>query len=599
MAAESSIWADLPRNTAMVIAINTLEETWTELDRFRTFQLLSETFGLVPNPGGLPYLPYNIDYLTHIQPWIGDQAIVAILPSTGGMVGEMADHTVMLAPIRNQEAFAAYVQVLTESQPAAPTTETFRQTDILFWPGQYEEFEDNPDQTFDGGKTTFKTWSLTPTLNLPLQATASKALPQGNPTFDLDIPLPVPQPSATGVAIAILPDTLVAAETVDAIKTYLRYRQSGQGSLARNPQFQRTLAHPQQARALVTVYGNALELLNFPTPDLPPFPGDWPLNGGIPPASLETLQALNFGGTLEALVFPSNQGLEFQGRFYYDNTPFTFGLTPRSPRADSVLEQLPASTYGLMSGRDLAGLWRQVSTVIDLMDDDFGFGLDDIRDGFTALTGLDLDHDVFGWMDGEIALAAFPATETPFQALSPRLQLGLGLLLQTSDRTTATNTLSTADELFTTLGFGVMSATVNNQPVTNWDLWSGWDSLPDAPRQSFLSHGWVTEDTVAIVSGPGTMKRVMNPSPHDPLRSFPLFQNAIGQFPDPNNGYFYVNVGSTLTLVYQTFNLHETPEFAPFKPFLGSVRTLSATTTQTSDYLELDAHLGLAPRAEN
>lgn len=91
------------------------------------------------------------------------------------------------------------------------------------------------------------------------------------------------------------------------------------------------------------------------------------------------------------------------------------------------------------------------------------------------------------------------------------------------------------------------------------------------------------------------MARVMNPSPHDPLLNFPVFQNSVASFPDPNNGYFYVNAGATLSLIYQVFDLHTVDEFQPFKPFLASIRTLSATSNQTTEFIELNARLGLAP----
>jgi hypothetical protein len=596
VATESPPWEDLPRNTAMVFSINTTEAAWSNLDQFRMAQLLEETFGIAPYPGGLPYLPYGIDYQTYIQPWVGDEAVVALLPTLGGLPGEMDDYSVMIAPITDQTAFEDYFQLLVDSQASPPTRETFRQTEILFWPNDLDSLPEGVPEDPMGG---LKSLRLSQMVGLPLSVTAPKALPEGDRTFDLDIPLPIPQPTSSGLAVALLPDTLIAAENPQAIKTFLRYRRGGQGRLSHKPQFQRTLAHPQRAKALLTVYGNPLELLNFSAPDLPLPPIDLPIQGENAPTSLSTLRALNFGGTLEVLVYPTNRGIQLQGRYYYDATPFTFGLTEFSPQADTVLEQLPASTYLLMSGRDLAGLWQQFTNIVNLLGPDLADGLETVREGFTLLTGLDLDRDLFGWMDGEIAFAAFPAEDTPFQMLVPQLQMGIGLLLQTSDRATATHTLATADELFTTLGFGVQAETVNNEPISSWNLWSGWDSAPDAPRQSILSHGWVTENTLAVVSGPGTMARVMNPTPNDPLRSFPLFQNAVAPFPGQNNGYFYVNMGATLSLIYQAFDLHDVPEFQPFKPFLGSVSTLSATSTQTSDFIEIRGQLGLAPRIEN
>jgi len=301
MAADNFVWEDLPRNTALVMTINTSASAWTELEHFRTAQLLDETLGITPNPGGLPYLPYDINFQTHIQPWVGSQTVVALLPAMiAGAASSITDHSVMLAPIQDQEAFNRYLQLLLDQQSAPPTTETFRQTEILFWPQDVETSPEAPSWEDDQG--TAKTWGLAHSLEVPLPVTAPKALPQGGEAFDIDIPLPLPQPVATGLAIAVLPDTLVAAETPEAIKTFLRFRRSGQGQLTDNPYFQRTLAHPQQPKALVTIYGNALELLNFEPPGLLFPPVGLPGSGEFSPPSVEMLQALNFGGTLEALL---------------------------------------------------------------------------------------------------------------------------------------------------------------------------------------------------------------------------------------------------------------------------------------------------------
>ena len=593
---ENSVWQELPRNTALVISLNTTETTWSNLNQFRITQLLNQNFGITPNPGVLPYLPNGIDYQTYIQPWVGNQAVIALLPSLGGLPADMPAHFVMIAPIADQDSFADYFEVLLDRQGTEPLIETFRQTDMYYWPADLDWHSEQPGEEF---RTASSTLRFTQVAQVPVQVTSLKALPEGDGSFELDIPLPVPEVSPSGLAVAVLPHALIAADNPSAIKTFLRYRQGSQGRLANSPQFQRTLGHREQSQALITIYGNVIELLRFDPLEAPLDPLGLPFpNAPVSPPALSTLRNLDFGGTLEAFMFPSELGMEFQGRFYYDSLPFTLGITPSVPTADSVLDELPASTYLLMSGRDLAGVWQQMTRIIPLLDEDFSHSLNTLREGFTALTGLDLDRDIFGWMDQEIAFAAFPAQGTPFEALSPQLHLGLGMLIQTSDRAIATQTLSTVDDLITTLGFGVTAGTVNDHPITSWNLWSGWDSSPGALRQSLVSHGWINQDTVAIVSGEGAMARVMNPSPHDPLREFPLFQDAVGTFPDPNDGYFYVNAGATLALIYQIFNLHEIDEFQTFTPFLGSFRSLSATTTQTADYIELDAQLGLAQRED-
>ncbi|PSN78042.1 hypothetical protein C8B47_18910, partial [filamentous cyanobacterium CCP4] len=119
-----------------------------------------------------------------------------------------------------------------------------------------------------------------------------------------------------------------------------------------------------------------------------------------------------------------------------------------------------------------------------------------------------------------------------------------------------------------------------------------------SPELSIGSHSWVAEDTLAITSGAVPMASLLAPSPHDPLADFFLFDQAMAAFPTRNNGYFYLNVGATLALAYQVFDLHSDPSFDATKPYLGSVRSLSATTAQTPNYMEFQGQLGLAPRRD-
>uniref|UniRef100_UPI0031FC0F93 hypothetical protein n=1 Tax=Sphaerothrix gracilis TaxID=3151835 RepID=UPI0031FC0F93 len=62
----------LPADTAMTLILDTTEETWGQLSQFQLFTLIEEYTGTVPNPGGLPYVPFDISYQSSIAPWIGE-----------------------------------------------------------------------------------------------------------------------------------------------------------------------------------------------------------------------------------------------------------------------------------------------------------------------------------------------------------------------------------------------------------------------------------------------------------------------------------------------------------------------------------------------
>jgi hypothetical protein len=627
-AAETESWHHLPNNTALVMLIDTTTDTWGQLSQYQLFKLLNEEQGLTPALPGLPYLPYGIDFASEVAPWIGDTAVVALLPVQPGETATIAEASIMVAPIANAEAFTTFRDTLFELQGDAPEITSALGTEVYFWPTP--EFEDWSEPAIpeacdsaevDAGACTWDDEADLEVIDessseaedaeiVPLKAHSAQmqilrfngavGLPltvspfhEEEESLEVEVPVPLPEFGPSGLAVAFLPDTLITAENPAAIEQYRRLRQSEGQSLADSQEFQRTLSNRQRTQALFAVYGNALELLNYdlsattlPAAELPlPFP--------TPPTSLDdetlqTLRSLNFGGTLEALVYPMSTGMQFRGRYYYDAVPFTFGLTPTVANADSPLELLPASTFVVMSGRNIAGFWRTVASILDQASDFTRDGLATVRAGFTLFTGLDLDDDVFGWMDGEYAIAAFPTEGGPLQ------YAGLGLLLQTSDRSTADRTLAAVDDLLPSVGLAVNPRIVNQQPATSWELFSSLsgDYVPDL---SVGSHGWVTADTLAITSGAVLMASVLAPSPHDPLADFFLFDEATATFPTPNEGYFYLNVGATLALAYEVFGFHDDPSFDVAKPYLGSLRSLSATTALTPNHMELQGQLGLAP----
>ncbi len=639
LAETTEIWQDLPDYTALMLLIDTSEATWQQLDQFQVFNLLEETFGFVPNPVSLPLLPYGLEFQTQVQPWIGDTAVLALLPANPGEGATLTDHLVMVAPIANPAAFAEQEAALMALREGEPEVETFAGTDIYTWPTPepvpdaipeapegvgaeaaspepnvptpepVQNFLEPPQSQYPAQRPA-PTLSFSNVVGLPLTLSPkAETPPEDGPAEPVEMELPVPTPSFVyqGLALAMLPDALVVAENSAAIKRFLTYRQTYRGeplnpaeavpvkrsSLAESREFQRTLANRAETQALITIYGNALELLNYELPTEPLPGGDWP----TPDANadlVQSLQAMNFGGTLEGLVYPSAQGIQLRGRYYYDAVPYTLGLTPNRPGADSLLSLLPASTFLVASGYDLAGFWQGIASALEIASEFTRNGLNFFRSGFTAATGLDLDRDVLAWMDGEFAITAIPATQTPL------VYVGLGMLVETSDRPTAENTLVALNQVMANWGNTVAPRTVNQQPVVSWEF--TYPGVDEAlfPYLSFFSHGWPTDDTLAMMSGISPMSDIIAPSPHDPLADYFLFEQATASFPQPNNGYFYVNVGSTLSLIYSAFGFHgpglgESYFFDQVKPILGSIRTLSATTAQTHRYLEVQGLVGLAP----
>lgn len=552
----------LPRNSALAVLIETRAARWGELTQFELFRLAQANLDPMSALGALPYLPDSPDY--DFTDWIGSPAVVALLPRPRPAPVVMADHMIMVVATTDRELRDAYLDALAIALNASPQRSTYRGVPLLYWP---------PEEPFPPAADS----SLSP----PLISSTEVSIPEIN----LPIPLPDRQP---GIALALLPDFLVAADNPTALQRYLDQRPLGKSSLADNPQFQRTFNRGQQQAALVTLYGDLRQLLNYASSlgELPELPLP------LPAPTRQDLQSLNWagaGGTLEALVYQQPEGMRFQGRFYADSA---FPLTPTldTGNNDRLLEQLPAATFTLVSGRNLARAWEQTTLFLETASPESREWLNSMRGFFTLATSLDLDRDVFGWMDGEFAFFAFPSELSSLTSFMPNLHLAVGSMLQTSDRITAENTLQTLEDLAVDLQIPLAERTVNGAPVTSLEL----ELFSQSPL-SVLSYGWLGEDILTLTSGIGPMQRLINPTPFDPLHQHSTFVQATADFPVPNDGYFYINAGASLLLAYSVLGIQDNVEIPnEMTDYLNTVHGFSLTTATTTEFFQIDALLGLA-----
>ncbi|HEY9874098.1 MAG TPA: DUF3352 domain-containing protein, partial [Candidatus Obscuribacterales bacterium] len=76
------------------------------------------------------------------------------------------------------------------------------------------------------------------------------------------------------------------------------------------------------------------------------------------------------------------------------------------PTPGKVVAQFPAETIALISGQGISGFWKAVVEQAKT-NPQTQQGIDTARQQLKTIN-LDLDKDIFGWMDGEFALAAIP-----------------------------------------------------------------------------------------------------------------------------------------------------------------------------------------------
>ena len=203
--------------------------------------------------------------------------------------------------------------------------------------------------------------------------------------------------------------------------------------------------------------------------------------------------------------------------------------------------------------------------------------IDGVRDSTRWVSGLDLDRDIFSWMDGEFAVGIV-ATQQP---IIPELNLRLGtvFLLESSDRNTATNTLNSLNNVLQQQ-LGIISQTKQLKQQTVNQLLVPYSNTG-------VTYGWLDNKNLLFTIGNNVFESIDN-STQTSLAKSSDFQELARGLPRKNQSYFYFNVDKALTQVEQIPGLpidynSETLMFLESIKSIGAAsRMIENNTTQTN-----------------
>jgi Protein of unknown function (DUF3352) len=250
------------------------------------------------------------------------------------------------------------------------------------------------------------------------------------------------------------------------------------------------------------------------------------------------------------------------------------------PSDSKVVNQFPASTIALISGKGISRWW----TAINEQSKDYPEFNQAVQQARTQLKtiNLDLDKEVLGWMDGEFGIAAIPSN----QGLTASAGFGGAFVFDTSDRKTAEATLAKLDELVKAQKLNVAQRKAGDKDITDWQV----------PQQGALvSHGWLDQDTVFLaIGGPVADAIATNKSPA--LDSSDSFKTIAGSLEKPNGGYFYLDMDKTMTIVNK-FAAAGQPIPPETSAVLNSIRGLSLTANSSDkSNSQMEMLLALKPK---
>ncbi|MGI8936008.1 MAG: DUF3352 domain-containing protein, partial [Phormidesmis sp.] len=285
----------LPENTPIAFFLTTQAADWQALEQFELFAKIAAFTGGGVSPLNLPILLPGIDYARDVQPWIGEQVAIAVLPDTTPRsiaVSDIAATTLTVVPVANQQALPPFLERLeTARADEVPEKSTYEGVALWVWPTRTESYDDYYDDDCYEADCADDDYEQPaplpePTTDPPAVG-AAKAVSPPTPQR-----LPVPGEfeegdyiyRIPGLAVAILDNYLVFAQEPAALKTLIDYQQLAKPSLADSALFLRS-QYTDSEGAIARFYANLSETVKFnldgglsgfnsPLPGLPtPFPG--------------------------------------------------------------------------------------------------------------------------------------------------------------------------------------------------------------------------------------------------------------------------------------------------------------------------------------
>jgi hypothetical protein len=248
-----------------------------------------------------------------------------------------------------------------------------------------------------------------------------------------------------------------------------------------------------------------------------------------------------------------------------------------------VVSQLPSDTIALISGQGISTWW---SGFVEQSKEvpEFNQALLLLREQLKTID-LDLDKDIFGWMNGEFGLAVIPSNE----GLLGQVGFGGALVFHTNDRKTAQATLTKLDNLVKAQQINVATRNISGKDVTEWQI----------PLQgSLLAHGWLNQDTLFVALG-GPIAETLVAQQGRSLKNSDNFKAITDSLQKPNGGYFYLDMDNTVPLLNRLAQAQSQPIPPEASAIMSSIRGLGMTASSPDkSTTQVELLLALKPKTE-
>jgi hypothetical protein len=455
----------VPQEALLTISMSTDENQWQQLRQFGTVQTQAELEKNFRQWRDRLITAYGYNYQRDIQPWIGKEATIAVLPP------EINTNTTTNPAPTNQNQ--ALLMVLPIADQAAA------------------------QQVWESKSQTQNKWISRNYKGTQIQETPGK----GNTNYSAAV---------LDQRFIVVSDNSQATEK--AIDTY----QNGL-SLAKVPGYITAINKIAQPNRFAQVYLNVPIAARVAQAN--------PAQTAIP----QSLARLKENQGLASTITIEPEGLRFRSISWLNPNSQRLHRVENSVR--QMQQRLPSETFMMLSGGNLQQLWQDYVTSSQ-SNPLAPFPPENLRAGFKSLTGLDLDRDLFGWMNSEFSLAIVPASAQAQQDF----MLSLVLMIETRDRPAANKSFQQLEQVLQSrYQFKTQETQLGNNTVTNWI----------APFGTLTAtHGWLDNNVAFVTLGAPIVERLL-PQPTKNLASTAQFQNTVPKL-NPNNGQFFLDINPTV-----------------------------------------------------
>lgn len=474
----------IPQNALMTFSVSTNPQQWQTLRSFGTPESQEQVDQLLATWRDRWLSAYELDFPRDLQPWIGPEMTVAVLPGNAPTASGSGDTdpdpspgSILDSPIENGSVLVAILPIADPLQAEQSLSDRLRDT------------EPQQEQVYQG---------------VTLQEFVSQ--------------------TGQAYAAAVFDNQFIAiAPRLDVLRTLVDAEQANAG-IDTVVGYQDALSQTGVEQPFLRLYVNIPEAQAIAA------------TGAASPLPSSGLASLSQNQGLAATFTLENQGIRIQTLLWRSADQATPTVTNETT---DIAAALPDTTMMMLSGSNLRAVWQQYgqrqseSPHSQLDPSPNILHPDAIRQGLQATVGLDLDQDFMSWMTGEFALGIIPIANptTPDQTSA-----GVLVIAKASDRTAAERTLESLDDVMSRrYRFDVSETNVGGESVISWTQpFSGLT----------IVRGWLEGDR-AFLAIRGAVADTVVPEPQATLAGTSLYQTLTSN-DARTNGQFFVNVEQLL-----------------------------------------------------